>query len=653
MRPATCDLQREDCKVHKNLVLLLFLGALAAGLAHAPAPVAAQEQSPFTLDVRAGYDGAYRVAEWFSVVVTIANNGPDVRGLLEWDFPGQSDETTFRRTVDLPGGSSKRVRLYAFSRDFVQSGRIRLTDGRQVLAEKSVNLEAVDQNRFLIGVVSSDPALLNSLDSLSITATGGTIVRHLDAAALPEHAAALRGVNALFIHDQDSAALTSAQRDALALWVRLGGQLIVSGGANGQKTAAGLADLLPVDVSSGVTQGDLTPLARFSGADAPPQTGAAFSQARPRAGAHQLIPDAALLFRRNLGAGTVIFSAFDLAGLRGWSGEIKLWQQLLNPTDIFAPGTDARQQRSNLLQDVLELPSLGLPSAGVLFCFLIGYILVIGPLNYLLLRRLRRLEWAWLTVPLTVLIFAGGLYVVGFGLRGGQSQIDQVTILQGVEGQQRGFATAFVGLFSPRRSSYTVGFPAESLVSETLDWNGSSSQAGTVLNDDTGVELPDTLVDVASVRTFTAELAADARLSIQSDLHDSGGRVSGEIHNTGLEPIADALVIHGREFQQLGTIAPDASQPIGLSNGDTGSFPIGVTLPPLGVFNRQQLLISLFNSDRIRFNNQNNIGGAAIDPQGVYLLAWGNRPIMPVRLNGGEAAQEGLTLYVIRLNTGE
>src|SRR5205085_5045297 len=146
----------------------------------------------------------------------------------------------------------------------------------------------------------------------------------------------------------------------------------------------------------------------------------------PRAGAQQLIPDAALLFRRDLGAGAVIFSVFDLAGLRGWSGEIKLWRQVLNPTDIFAPGTDARQQRSNLLQDVLELPSLGLPSVGVLFCFLVGYILVIGPLNYLLLRRLRRLEWAWLTVPLTVLIFAGGLYVVGFGLRGGQSQIDQV-----------------------------------------------------------------------------------------------------------------------------------------------------------------------------------------------------------------------------------
>src|SRR4029079_17407192 len=125
---------------------------------------------------------------------------------------------------------------------------------------------------------------------------------------------------------------------------------------------------------------------------------------------------------------------------------------------VFTPGYGARLNQTSLLdRGVLRLPSLSLPSTGTLLVFLLTYVLVIGPLNYLVLRRLRRLEWAWFSVPLVVLLFSCGLYAVGAGLRGGQSQLSQAAIVQGAEGQTRAFATGFIGLFSPRRTSYTVG----------------------------------------------------------------------------------------------------------------------------------------------------------------------------------------------------
>src|SRR6185295_3653689 len=99
-----------------------------------------------------------------------------------------------------------------------------------------------------------------------------------------------------------------------------------------------------------------------------------------------------------------------------------------------------------------------------------------------------------------------------------RSQIDQIAIVQGSEGQSRGFATAFVGLFSPRRTSYTLGFPTETLISESRTWGELSSQPAPVLQNDAGTEVPDVLVDVGSIRTFMAEGPLDLPVRVQSDV---------------------------------------------------------------------------------------------------------------------------------------
>ena len=630
----------------KRFAAIVLSFWLAATLIGAP-PLLAQDEPSITLNIQAGYDGAYRLGDWFPVVVTVANDGPDVRGVLEWRFSGRDDEPTFQRSIDLPRGSRKRVTIDVFAHDLVRSGQLRLLDGGTVLAEQETPVEAIDQSRFLIGVVSDDPALLNSLNSLNLPFSAGASVRHIALETLPERSVALRGVNALFLHDVDTSALTPSQRDALALWVQLGGQLIVGGGSSGQRTAAGLAELLPVDVNSEIAQGDLAPLGQIASVEPPTPSAAALSQARPREGAAGLPANQALLYRWARGAGAVTFATFDLAGLRGWTGEPDLWGRLLAPLEVLAPGLDARQRRLNLLQSTLRLPSLGLPSAWALLVFLIGYILVIGPINYLVLRRLRRLEWAWLTVPGAVLLFAGGLYVVGFGLRGGQSQLSQIAIVQGSEGQARGFATAFVGLFSPQRASYTLLFPSDTLVSEARTWNDLTNETSVANEIDTGMEVPNVLVDVGSIRTFMSEGAVDVTASIQSDIHTSAGQVTGQIRNTGSQPLEDVLIVRGSSFQQVGTLAPGASQTVELDLSN--NFPWGANLSRAGLFDRQQLLSTLFEGGATRFGNP-NASGQSVDPEGLYLLAWSNTPSVPVNVDGVAANQQGLTLYMIRLD---
>lgn len=626
----------------KRALLALLLLALGAGAW----PARAQEQPPITVQVRAGYDGAYRIAEWFPINVDVANDGPDVRAVLEWRFPGQLNEGTFQHVVDLPRGSRKRVTLSAYSQTFAQNGRLRVLDGEAVLLEQDIRLETVEASRFLIGVVSTDPTLLNSLNSLQVAGAGGTTVRHLDAAALPDSAAALRGLDMLFLHDIDTGALQPTQRGAIELWTQLGGQLVISGGLNGLRALSGFADIAPVEGGAGVAEADLSPLARLAGSSTGPgAAGAAVSEVSPRAGAEALPAPAPLVYRSRLGSGSVVFTAFDLAALRGWTGEVDLWQQLLTPGELFTPGANARQQRTNLLQNVLRLPSLNLPSAGTLLSFMLVYILVVGPINYLILRRLRRLELAWLTIPATVVLFTTAFYLIGFGLRGSGAQVSQLAVVQGVEGTSRGFGTSFVGLFSPRRTRYDLGFPAGTLLSEARGWTDDDADTSASQTSDAGVEIPDVLVDVGSVRSFIAEGASDVPLQVQSAIRDESGALRGEVRNIGSEPLLDAIVVRGETFWSLGTVAPGAAGSLPESAGR--NFPSGVNLSQVGFFNREQMISSLFDGSGARFRRA--APRAAADA-GVYLLAWAERPSLSVQLNGQGATQDGLTLYVIRLN---
>jgi hypothetical protein len=608
-------------------------------------PVAAQEQaSGLTMTLRPGYAGAYRLGEWFPITVDVANDGRDIQGVLEWSFPGWQNQPVFRRTIDLPRGSRKRVMLEAFATGFARNGTLRLIENGNVLFEQSVGIEAIESDRFLIIVVGSDPALLTSLSAMPISGVNGVTVLHMTPDDLPSHALVLRGVNAIFIHDVDTAALSPDQRTALRDWVMLGGQLVVGGGINGERTAAGLADLLPVEVARTLAQGDLTPLARLGGSEPQPSTGPLLTVI-PRPGAEALPAGHSLIYRGRLGSGMVIFSTFDLALLRGWASEPQLWSNVLQPIPLFVPAFEARVNQINVMQDTLQIRAAGLPPASALAAFLIVYILVVGPVNYLALRRIGRLEWAWWTIPLTVTLFAGGVFVVGFALRGGQAQLYQVAIIQGTERETRGVATAYLALFSPLRSNYSLRVPAGSLLSETLGFSDFTARPIIATADDAGIEVSDLLVDVASIRTLIAETTVEMPVQVESAIRVDNGDLAGEVRNAGRVAIEDAIVVHQGAFQQLGDLTPGASARFDFG-GSPGAFPFGVAISDDRMFNRRQILFQLFNNNVMRPSI-----GSPLDAQGVYLIGWSATPAVPLEMNGRSAAQQGLTLFVIRLRT--
>jgi hypothetical protein len=174
-----------------------------------------------------------------------------------------------------------------------------------------------------------------------------------------------------------------------------------------------------------------------------------------------------------------------------------------------------------------------------------------------------------------------------------------------------------------------------------------SDQFDAVITDDSGARSMRVLADVVSVTTFVAEQMIDLPVAVQSSLTSDAAGVRGEVRNTGAGALDDVLIVRGDSFARLGALAPGASQQLAAGSLQQG-FPASVGLADSGTFNRQEILRVLFDRDAIRLRNPALPSGLS-DDQGVYLLGWASLPTIGATIDGQDATQTGLTLYIIRL----
>ncbi len=102
----------------------------------------------------------------------------------------------------------------------------------------------------------------------------------------------------------------------------------------------------------------------------------------------------------------------------------------------------------------------GVPDLPWLFGALIGYTILIGPVNFLVLRRMQRRDWAWLTIPAISVVALGVFWVVG-GQRLADASVTHATVIvMGDDPVERTSVVLAVG----REGSYTLGFDETDIV---------------------------------------------------------------------------------------------------------------------------------------------------------------------------------------------
>ncbi len=442
--------------MRKLLLLIVVYLFFCANIIDAQSPV-------ITLQVQAGFDGYFRDSEWTPVLVRAANDGDSISGrlVIRPETSGSGITNTYSTPVTLPTGARQTAFLYITARAFATQLRVELLDDAgSVIASQEADLRAIQAQDRLNLVVTDSP--VGAVDLTGIRSGHYTGFQADSSISDLPNNQALDSVDLLMFADVDTGALSSEQRLALADWVTAGGQLIVTGGQNWQATAAGLADLLPLTPGASRDLAGLQPLAGWlrSRADLDAQTVIATGTLRPDAQVLVSADDGTpLLVRRALGAGEVDYLAADPnnAPLRGWDALPELWLTLVangSPRPGWGSGFvdwESAARAAEIVPGYDPLPDI-LPLCG----FLGLYIGLIGPLNYLILNRINRREWAWFTIPAFILVFSVLAYILGFNLRGNEVTLNRVAVVQSWHDSQRARVDQLVGLLSPRRSQYSL-----------------------------------------------------------------------------------------------------------------------------------------------------------------------------------------------------
>lgn len=496
-----------------SLFALLCLLAVAM-------PTAAQSGALIVeMEVEAAFDGYFRDEEWLPVRVTVTNNGDPIDGrILVRPETSRGVGGTYSVPIDLPTNSRKTDFLYLTARALTTNLRVELLENQDdlVLAQVEVPINAIQSTDQLYVIVTQSAA--GSIDLSSARAPGmGAVQANWEVETIPNNPVAMRAVNMLVFTDVDTGGLSLRQEAALEAWIANGGHLIVTGGPNWQPTAAGFPDLLPLQPDDSTPVNDVSGLAAFIGQDASLSANTVMATGTLRSDAEVLIRSndgLPLLVRRSLGEGTIDYLAVDpnTAPLRNWSGMSNLWYSLAATREPLPNWTQnfIRWDQANAAAEVLPgievLPSV-LPICG----FLALYIILIGPVNYIVLNRINRREYAWITIPVLIIAFSGLAAVVGGQLRGTDPSIGRLQIVRGWEDTDIAHTTEVIGLLSPNRTQYTLevaegtflrAIPRNTLTTNTL--LQSTFQTSINIEQFNGFRAADFPVDASFIAGFAA-----------------------------------------------------------------------------------------------------------------------------------------------------
>jgi len=442
-----------------------LLVVLAAGDA-----LAAKDDIRMTVEV--GMGRVIRGGVWTPVVVDLENPGPSVDGsvLVRFSENGQQKGAS-REPVELATGAKKRVTVYARPRSGPQSIEVSFEDARERVrvGPEQISIQTADKDDVIVGLVSmggrGDPGM-RPLTSAT------TRVAVIDSEELPEAWPAYDAIDALVLRDPDTSKLGPSRVAAIKAWVSAGGVLVVTAGEKWRAMDdPSFTELLPVRVE-GVRTVDARTLPEPFGLY---EGDVVMAIASPLRGASIITGPGGepLLSEARYGLGRVAFLAVDPGDLANVSPDAKarLWRGVLllppepvedpsNPGGGYYGGYNTPSQF--IQQELSRIPPLQPPSV-LLVTALIGlYVLVVGPGDYFLLKRMNKLHWTWITYPTAIAAFSGLIYLYATLTRSSDMMVRTLSLIDAPAEPPGAPAPVrvFGGVYSPRAGRYGVDIKA-------------------------------------------------------------------------------------------------------------------------------------------------------------------------------------------------
>ncbi|WP_422927596.1 hypothetical protein [Singulisphaera sp. PoT] len=489
------------------------VGALVLALTGAVS--AAPPKPPIEVEnLRVGYsnkdqNNLFKVGAWTPVWVQLRAGDQRFTGVMELTVPDDDGTPTLvQQPIDVGAGESQRFTVYARPGSNDPDFGIRLIDASRkvrpitVVGSNVAKFDPLRSDDSLVLVLGKPQGvdMVPALPGFADKNMGGQVaVARVEAAEglMPGRWQGFDGARAIVLDTDDRevmATLDNLRGRALADWVSRGGHLVVSVGSNWQQVRDSvIGPLLPAVPSGQERVNDLNGIETFTAgatkpitpAGTPPVMVTKFESIESRGGkvlgSTLGVP---LIIRGTHGFGRVTLIGVDVdqKPFSSWEDRALFWVRALDlrrqgnesangTVTATAPSRRIYQASDTDLSTELrrgleQFKGIKLISFGWVAFFIFLYILLIGPGDYLFLKKVvKRMELTWITFPVIVLTVSLLAYYAAYVVKGSDLRVNKVDIIDVLQGPGPDNAvpsgglirgTSFVDIFSPQNRDYGV-----------------------------------------------------------------------------------------------------------------------------------------------------------------------------------------------------
>jgi hypothetical protein len=265
------------------------------------------------------------------------------------------------------------------------------------------------------------------------------------------------------------------------------------------------------------------------------------------------------------------FAAAGLGSIRIQPGRLTLgeWDAVIPPAPLTGFDSPLGSTGVNMITDprssLARRAGISLPDLGAIIVVLGIYVVLIGPILYLVLRRMRRLTAAWLVVPSLALLVAAGVVVTSRGWNTAGRPAASAVVQTGVGG-----SVSSVQHLVLQRSGGTssVSFPAgwTPLTSTPFMWFSSSNVARTAVERDDGTDglAVEATLEPGQVAVFEAAGPIGGSLLEVTAEATADTAVSGVVTNLSDVDLRSVAVFAGGSAVFVGDVPAGGSAPYAL-----------------------------------------------------------------------------------------
>ncbi len=265
---------------------------------------------------------------------------------------------------------------------------------------------------------------------------------------------------------------------------------------------------------------------------------------------------------------------------RGWFWAKLAEVPLARLTSVNNGMNNARLGSDGIFDSMIDSKQVRKLPLPWLLALLVAYLAVIGPLDQYWLKKINRQMLTWVTFPLYVVGFSGLIYLIGYHLRAGELEWNEMNVVDVVPDLQPDAPAAvlrgetYISIYSPVNAHYPMGSvqPFATLRGQYGGnyGNGSESGGASIVQTGNGFDA-EAYVPVWTSQRYVSEWMQRAQPApLTLSVARRGAGWSATLQNNTERNLPDARLVLGQRLYPLGALAPHQGKTFELG-GNTGT----------------------------------------------------------------------------------